>query len=642
MDHGCLSVGAMVFFCTYNLYQNGRFCEIDKHLINLAVELVTQIEIHLPGAITMNYKKINCFQIPFRVSVFSAWGIVVIRGLQALIPATFAVLTADIVNHVVGVEKNHIALIVPQLAALLVLILFQFGGSTLMSLLYTQIKTRVQECFDKEILRKVSLLPYHRIEDKQTYELIQRIGKDYEKKIVDGFRTYLRAAGNALQLISILWVILRAKAWWSAVVLLIFSVPLVFVSMTGGRKNYDASVQAAAEEQRAVYLNEVLLGREAALERNIFNFSGWMQEKWKRQFGQAQQLQNRAQAKTIMRMKLSSILTVIVSVIVCVMLVPPVMQQTMDMGTFFGLTTAVFNFVTLVSWEIADTFSQLVQSWAYNRDLADFFALEEMESGKKSAGIIPENIEITFENVSFRYPGCKNYILQDVNITLQSGRHYAIVGLNGAGKSTMIKLMSGLYTDYEGVILINGKDIRNFSDDELGMYFSIAWQDFSRYNISLREYFELGGKAEESVIWEWLRLFEMDQIVSSWPKGLETSLGRLKKDGKEVSQGQWQRLMLIKTLLQKGQVKIFDEPTSAIDPVGESKLYEQIAGWTKGRLSIFITHRLGAARMADEILVLDGGTITEKGTHDELIELQGLYAEMYNTQKEWYVNASKG
>lgn len=129
----------------------------------------------------------------------------------------------------------------------------------------------------------------------------------------------------------------------------------------------------------------------------------------------------------------------------------------------------------------------------------------------------------------------------------------------------------------------------------------------------------------------------MDGTVASWQNGLQTPLGKLKENGQEVSQGQWQRLMLVKTLLQKGAVKVFDEPTSAIDPVGESRLYDRIAGWMKGKLTLFITHRLGAARMADEILVLDQGTIAEKGSHQELIRLQGLYAEMYNTQREWYV-----
>lgn len=227
---------------------------------------------------------------PLKASAFSVCGVIFLRGIQALIPAAFAVLTASIVNHTNEVmQSGSISVILPQLFALFLLIMFQFSGNTLMSLFYTQIRTRIRECFEQKILKKVSLLPYPYMEDRQTYELINRIGKNYDVRITDGLHTYLRAAGNALQLFSILWLIVTAGAWWSAAILFLFSIPLVAVSMLGGKRNYDASVQAAAKEQRAMYLNEVLLGREAALERGFFGFSGWMQDKWSKLYNQAQQ-----------------------------------------------------------------------------------------------------------------------------------------------------------------------------------------------------------------------------------------------------------------------------------------------------------------------------------------------------------------
>ena len=587
----------------------------------------------------MKQKRTYYLLMPLKASALCVWGILFLQGIQALIPSAFAVLTASIVNHTGDIMRlGSIEVILPQLYVLFLLILFQFNGNTLQSLLYTQLRTRIRECFEQEILKKISMLPYSAMEDSGTYELINRIAKTYDVRITDGFRTYLRAGGNALQLLSVLWLILAAGAWRSAVVLLLFSIPLAAVSIRGGKRNYDASVQAAAGEQRAAYLNEVLLGGEAVLERGFFGFSGWMQEKWSILYNGAQQLRYHARARAIIRMKLSSIFTVFASMIVCGMLVSPLLRGQMSLGTFFGLTTAIFHFVTLVSWEIADTFDQLAQGRAYCTDLAGFFALEETDTGSGEPWRLPGIREIVFENVSFRYPGCENYVLRNVNMTLQHDKHYAIVGINGAGKSTLMKLMCGLYTDYEGTIRINGNDIRTIPYNELRRYFSIAWQNFARYQIPLNEYLKLSGETEENAFWELLRLFEMDGTVASWQNGLQTPLGKLKENGQEVSQGQWQRLMLVKTLLQKGAVKVFDEPTSAIDPVGESRLYDRIAGWTKGKLTLFITHRLGAARMADEILVLDQGTVAEKGSHQELIRLQGLYAEMYNTQREWYVN----
>lgn len=577
---------------------------------------------------------------PIRASVLITSIIIILRVIQGLMPAFFALLIASIVDHTneVMVTKN-LFVIYPQLIMLLFVIIFQFGGNTIMSLMYVFLKTRIQECFDLEILKKISVLPYHYIENKQVYELIHRIECKYDVYITNGFKVYLRVVGNLLELTSITYIIFTTSSWWSALVLFLFSIPLIVVSVSGGRENYNANVEASVEEQKVNYLNNLLLGKEAALERRLFAFSNWLQSKWKDQYTKAQQIIISTQIKSIVRMKASSILTVLVSVIVCVMFIPALLECKMSLGVFYGLVTAVFNFVILVSWEVADTFNQLVQCQAYSADLRRFFDLEEITSGSDVMDTVLEEVTISFENVSFCYPDCTDYVLKNINIELHSGKHYAIVGTNGSGKSTIIKLLIGLYTNYDGKIKINGKDIRELPTENLRKYYSVAFQDFVKYNIPLREYFELGDTVNESELWKFLHAFEMDQIIKTWPKGLNTAIGRLQSDGHEISQGQWQRVMLAKTLLHKAPVRIFDEPTSAIDPIGERKLYDQIADMTAGELTIFITHRLGAAKMADEILVLSDGIIAEVGTHDELIIYGGLYAQMYDTQKGWYVNA---
>ncbi len=584
----------------------------------------------------------HCLTMPLAASPGAAAAIVFLQIVQALTPAIYAVLTASVVDHVADVMRSgRINAIFPQLLAMFLMILFQFGGSTLLGLCYTQLKTKLRERFDVRILEKVSRLPYRLIEDRDAYELIHRIDQKYEERVTNGFRTYMRAFGSALQLASILSIILAAGAWWAALTLIVFSVPLVCVSMRGGKRNYDAYVEASVKEQRAAYLGEVLVGKDSAQERTLFGYAPWLQARWKEQYSASQRIGLRAQAKEIVLMKASSVMTVFVSVAVCGLLLPNMLRGDMSLGIFFGLTTAIFNFVTLVSWEIADTFNQLVQSSAYSKDLHRFFSLEEIAPSTGGERAVTGEITVKFDHVSFKYPNQDAYTLRDVNLELKPHRHYALVGINGAGKTTLIKLMAGLYTEFEGDITINGMSVRNRSADDLKNYYSIAYQDFAQYSISVREYFSLGcaGPLEDGEIFRVLRLLDLDGTIGRLPKGLDTQLGRIKRDGQQLSQGQWQRLMLARTLLCQAPIKIFDEPTSAIDPIGESRLYDQIGSITKGQLALFITHRLGAARSADEILVLDGGTIAERGTHDALMRNGGLYARMFDAQKEWYVHA---
>lgn len=587
----------------------------------------------------MKWGKKIYISMPLAASPVATIGIIILRIVQSISPALYAVIIASIVdNSYLVMQNGDIAGMALLLIVLFLLILFQFLGSTLTGLLYTQLRTRLRELHDKEILSKISRLPYFYIEDKYTYELIHRIDKKYDVQIMNGFQTYLRTAGNALQIISIFSIILSANAWWSALFLILFSIPLILASIISGKKNYDASVHATAEEQKANYLNEVLTGRNAALERNFYGFSRWMRNKWNRQFSYAQGIIIHSQMKAIVRMKLGSMLTAVISIAVCAMLIPALMKNQMSLGIFFGLTTAIFNFVTLVSWEIADNFNQLVQSNTYVKDLNTFMNLDEIATAKQRFSSTSIEIHIKFEHVSFKYPGYDEFILKDLNMDLIPHKHYALVGINGAGKTTLIKLLTGFYTEYEGKILINDQDIREISPDDLQKYYSIAFQDFARYNITIREYLQFEVSIGEFQIWKMLSLLNVDGPVYALPLGLDTPMGRIKAGGHEFSQGQWQRLMLARTLLHSAPIYIFDEPTSAIDPIGESKLYDQIMRLTTNHLALFITHRLGAARFADEILVLNEGFIAERGAHEELMKQDGIYAKMYETQKRWYVN----
>jgi ATP-binding cassette subfamily B protein len=195
-----------------------------------------------------------------------------------------------------------------------------------------------------------------------------------------------------------------------------------------------------------------------------------------------------------------------------------------------------------------------------------------------------------------------------------------------------------LYDNYTGDILIDKKNLRDFTQAELKAMFSIVYQDFAKYQIRLLDSIGIGninGASEQDInsIIETLGLTDM---VSKLTEGVQTPLGKIKESSVDLSGGEWQRIAIARSLISGAPIHILDEPTAALDPVAESEVYELFAKISKGKSTVFITHRLGAARLADEIFVIADGNVAEQGTHDELISKNGIYAEMFEAQRGWY------
>ncbi len=256
---------------------------------------------------------------------------------------------------------------------------------------------------------------------------------------------------------------------------------------------------------------------------------------------------------------------------------------------------------------------------------------------------LPEYIEdiktIEFKHVYFRYPGTEIEILKDVSFKMENGKHYALVGQNGAGKTTIIKLLTGLYSEYTGEILINGKELRCYTKAQQKGMFTVVYQDFIRHALTVRENCELAnpcGTISEEQIMTLLDKFELSDVVNEYSNGLDTSLGKVKKDSVDFSGGQWQKLAIIRALLGEKKVQILDEPTAALDPKMESEVYELFQEMTDDRMTILISHRLGFAKKVDHIIVFSNGTVLEQGDFVNLMNKQGLFYQMYQEQRSWY------
>ena len=287
------------------------------------------------------------------------------------------------------------------------------------------------------------------------------------------------------------------------------------------------------------------------------------------------------------------------------------------------------------------TFSSIADQSLFLTDLVEFFKFKPRLCSKENALPAPRPIcgGFVFENVSFVYPGTDRRVLDRMNLRIEPGQRIALVGENGQGKTTVIKLLTRLYDPTEGRILLDGVDLRDYSIEDLNREIGVIFQDFVRYEMTARRNIEVGrielAGYEEGVL-DAARKSLADAVIRRLPGGYEQMLGRRFENGVDLSGGEWQKLALARAYLRDAQVLILDEPTASLDARSEYEVFQRFADLTEGKIALLISHRFSTVRMADHILVLEGGRITERGSHSQLMILGGRYAEMFELQASSY------
>jgi ATP-binding cassette subfamily B protein len=261
------------------------------------------------------------------------------------------------------------------------------------------------------------------------------------------------------------------------------------------------------------------------------------------------------------------------------------------------------------------------------------------KTGRLTAGSAPGE-GIRFEDVSFQYPGASEPVLRHVSFELRPGESLAIVGENGAGKTTLIKLLTRLYTPSSGRITLDGRELGDYDEADLRRRIAVIFQDFARYQMLVGENVGAGDVRAFDDEARWREAAERGQaseMIEGLPAGYQTQLGKWFKDGRELSGGQWQKIALARAFMRKdAEILVLDEPTAAMDAAAEAQVFEQFRELTRGRMAILISHRFSTVRMADRILVIDGGEIVERGSHEELMRGDGQYARLFSLQARGY------
>ncbi|HOO75935.1 MAG TPA: ABC transporter ATP-binding protein, partial [Tepiditoga sp.] len=300
-----------------------------------------------------------------------------------------------------------------------------------------------------------------------------------------------------------------------------------------------------------------------------------------------------------------------------------------------SITGAVFSLVHPMSWTFSDNVKKLVRDMNYMNDYNKFISLPETELKNSNENLYEKPETISFRNVSFKYPGNVNYVLKNFSLELKKNKSYAFVGANGAGKSTVIKLLLGIYEDYTGDILINGKNQKNIPREQWYRYFSVVFQDFSKYQISVKNNITM-GKPAENKIQKIAEISGVSEILETLPEKENTVLGYT-KNGHDLSGGQWQRTAIARGVYRNYDFIVLDEPTAAIDPIAENDMYERFSELGNDGIFFVVTHRLASVKYCNKIILMEKGKILCSGSHEELLKKSEKYYEMWTSQASMYI-----
>lgn len=286
-------------------------------------------------------------------------------------------------------------------------------------------------------------------------------------------------------------------------------------------------------------------------------------------------------------------------------------------------------------------FTSISESALFLQDYFDFLDLPDEEYGETNFEALPESPKVgfRFENIGFQYPNSEKWVVRHINFTLKASEKLAFVGENGAGKTTLIKLLLRFYEPTEGTIYLDEVPIHRFKKSVYQQYFGVIFQDFVKFELTVRENIAVGKIKDidnDTKILEAADKSLAIDVIDDLPTGLEQQLGRRFKNGKDLSGGQWQKIALARAYMKDAKVLVLDEPTSALDARAEYEAFQRFIALTEGKTAILISHRFSTVRMADRILVLKNGTVHEIGTHQELMDHQDLYAELFALQAAGY------
>ena len=580
--------------------------------------------------------------LPFRAAPIESAVIILIQLISLAIAPILVLATAHFIDTAIatvtyGLDFSYLLF---SLGVLVVLTIYGYITSPVTNLLSTKSSIKFSQKHRMPMVNKRAGLEFKHLENPKTKDLIERVWGNLEGNlngIFGNFQGFVSMVGHILSYS----VILLINAPIAGIILIVLAIPVFIINYKAGKSNYQAFRDVTINQRYVWNIGGVLTRRETVSERNMFGYAKYLGELYNHHVEVNRKHLLKVSTKWWLRSTSTSTMLGLLSASSLFLMLPSVADGSLSVGLFIALQGALFSVIGWVAWGLSNHFMEFARQREFLKEFNEFMELSEVDDANSlPRAIVPKFETLEFKNVSFSYPGTDKMILNNLSLLMESGKQYSFVGVNGAGKTTITKLITRLYDNYTGEILLNGKSIREWDMADLKACFCALFQDFSRFDVSIAENTAIGkiNNATEDEINEALRLSGFDKKAEQFKDGIHTKLGKTHEGSVDLSGGQWQRLAFSRAIINPAPVKILDEPTAALDPVAEAAVYAQFEEISRGFTTIFISHRLASAKLAHKIFVLDGGKVAEEGNHQQLMQHGGIYAEMFESQKSWYTN----
>jgi ATP-binding cassette subfamily B protein len=534
-------------------------------------------------------------------------------------------------------------------AYLAVLFVVAQGVLVLFAALIGNLSQQVQSFIQLQLTNKISvlitekalLLELEQFEDATTYDMLQRASQESAARPYTLFMQLVSLGRDSITLMSVTAVLCSWNVLLGFLVLLA-SVPSISVWIIYGRKGYNVARARASQYRRLSYWQSLITTTRSAKEIRLFGLGDYLLGRYRSLLEEAARTDQDLTRQRTLALMPFLLLSNLVSAGAQVYAV----LVTIRIGSV-GALAAYFQAIVTVhetTLSLTANIGQLYQTTLYIGNLFELLDLAPVaiRSGSRPA---PRRLRtgIEFRNVTFRYPGTARDVLKRLSMVLRAGECTALVGRNGAGKTTIVKLLARLYEPTEGQILLESIPLEEYDLIDLRKHISVLFQDFMQYDMTARENIGFGNIDNVNDlprIQAAARQGGADSVISPLPNSYETVLGRMFDAGQELSIGQWQKVALSRALMRAASLLVLDEPTASVDAMAEADLYDRMHTMAQGSTSLLIAHRFSTVRMADRILVLEDGRISEEGTHKDLMRRHnGTYAHLFRLQATGYLDA---
>jgi ATP-binding cassette, subfamily B, bacterial len=562
----------------------------------------------------------------------------------ALLPATQAWVGKLIVDGVVasiqrGADPEVVRRVFVYLILELALFLLNTGLNHARRLIQQLIQLQLANRIRGEIIQKALTLDLAFFEHPDFYDRLQNARRESGYKPVDLINDTFLIVQNTITLISFAVLLLRFSPWL-VIILLVTSIPAFIAETRFSEEGFRLLTRRAPETRQINYLSRLLTEDTSAKEIKLFNLGETLLTRYMTLFDKFfREDKSLALRRAVAGFGLGLIATLGFYGSYA-WIVWHTVQGKISLGDM-TLYLTIFRQGQSTFQGILSGVGSIYENNLFMANLFDFLGLKpQMGVAARNQGLsVPLRSGIEFRRVGFRYPESEEWALRDIDLTIRPGEKIALVGPNGAGKTTLIKLLSRLYDPTEGMILIDGVDIRELDPLDLRQRIGVIFQDFVRYHLAASENIGVGqiealDRLEQII--ESARKSGAHSIIENLPDGYQTMLGRWFHGGHELSVGQWQKIALARAFMRDAEILVLDEPTASLDAETEYEIFRRFQELTVGKMAILISHRFSTVRMADRIVVIQEGRIAEIGSHHDLLKQGGIYGHLFSLQAEGY------